>query len=77
MLGQEVGTNRYVKELTQNEKPWYLRTTMDPSEIVFDPKDGAVKGGTVPALVERLTSHESPGKPLVHAYLHCDPEISR
>jgi hypothetical protein len=40
--------------------PWYLRPNYDPSEIIIDP-DGSVRGGTVPALVERLTAHEHGG----------------
>jgi son of sevenless-like protein len=41
--------------------PWYLRTIYGPDEILFH-MDGSVKGGTVSALVTRLTSHEYVGK---------------
>ncbi|KIM74477.1 hypothetical protein PILCRDRAFT_702747 [Piloderma croceum F 1598] len=37
--------------------PWYLRSNYGHSEILFH-VDGSVKGGTVAALVTRLTSHE-------------------
>jgi son of sevenless len=50
----------YVNTVTAETKPWYLRPNYDPSEIIIDP-DGGVKGGTVPALVERLTAHEHGG----------------
>ncbi|KAH7926456.1 ras GEF [Leucogyrophana mollusca] len=38
-------------------KPWYLRPNYGKNDIVIDP-DGSVRAGTVPALIERLTSHE-------------------
>jgi hypothetical protein len=41
--------------------PWYLRSNYGHSEILFH-VDGSVKGGTVAALVTRLTSHEYAGK---------------
>lgn len=40
-----------------NDRPWYLQYDYDPSEIVFN-MEGNVKGGTLPALVERLTLHD-------------------
>ncbi|EIW81292.1 ras GEF [Coniophora puteana RWD-64-598 SS2] len=39
-------------------KPWYLRPDYGKDQIVIDP-DGSVKAGTVSALVERLTTHET------------------
>lgn len=33
-----------------------------PADIIMDMRDGTVKAGTLPALVERLTSHENPGE---------------
>jgi son of sevenless-like protein len=50
----------YFNTVTAEAKPWYLRPNYDPSEIIIDP-DGGVRGGTVPALVERLTAHEHGG----------------
>lgn len=43
-------------------KPWYLQSNYNQTDILIDP-DGSVKGGTVPALVERLTPHENGGRP--------------
>lgn len=42
-------------------QPWYLRPNYNQSEILIDP-DGTVRGGTVQALVERLTAHEHGGR---------------
>lgn len=42
------------------ETPWYLQTNYDSAEILID-TDNTIKGGTVPALVERLTAHEFSG----------------
>jgi son of sevenless-like protein len=41
-------------------QPWYLLPNYSPTEILID-ADGSVRGGTVPALVERLTAHEHGG----------------
>lgn len=41
-------------------KPWYLRPDYTKNDMVID-IDGSVRAGTVPALVERLTSHETGG----------------
>ncbi|ORZ00224.1 ras guanine nucleotide exchange factor domain-containing protein [Syncephalastrum racemosum] len=40
-----------------NERPWFLQYDYNPNEIVFN-MEGYVKGGTLPALVERLTLHD-------------------
>ncbi|KAI7871657.1 ras guanine nucleotide exchange factor domain-containing protein [Spinellus fusiger] len=40
-----------------NERPWFLQYDYDPNEIVFN-MEGYVKGGTLPALVERMTLHD-------------------
>ncbi|KAI9282326.1 ras guanine nucleotide exchange factor domain-containing protein [Sporodiniella umbellata] len=40
-----------------NEKPDFLQHDYGPNEIVFT-MEGGVKGGTLPALVERLTMHD-------------------
>ncbi|KIM66921.1 hypothetical protein SCLCIDRAFT_109722 [Scleroderma citrinum Foug A] len=57
--------SHYLLSLTADTKPWYLRPNYDPAEVLIDP-DGTVRGGTVPALVERLTAHE-----------YSDPNFSR
>jgi hypothetical protein len=41
----------------ENEKPWFLEYDYGTQEIVFN-MEGHVKGGTLPALVERLTLHD-------------------
>jgi son of sevenless len=50
----------YINTAEADAKPWYLRPNYDPNEIVIEP-DGTVKGGTLTALVERLTAHEHGG----------------
>ncbi|KAF8644523.1 hypothetical protein AX16_008399 [Volvariella volvacea WC 439] len=49
-------------------QPWYLQPNYDPSEILID-SDNSVKGGTVPALVERLTAHEQADPTFVKSFL--------
>ncbi|KAJ6620811.1 ras guanine nucleotide exchange factor domain-containing protein [Mycena sp. CBHHK59/15] len=49
-------------------QPWYLRPTYSPTEILIDP-DGTIRGGTVPALVERLTAHEQGDPTFIKAFL--------
>ncbi|CAI2171814.1 16221_t:CDS:2, partial [Funneliformis geosporum] len=39
------------------DKPWFLNYDYDPSELVFN-MENCVKGGTLNALVERLTMHD-------------------
>ncbi|KAJ1967171.1 hypothetical protein H4R35_006790, partial [Dimargaris xerosporica] len=41
----------------QEEKPWYLQYEYDSSELLFN-MEVQVKGGTLRALVERLTAHD-------------------
>ncbi|ORY50820.1 ras GEF [Rhizoclosmatium globosum] len=50
------------------EKPWYLKYNYDTSEIVIA-SDGLVKGGTLPALVERMTLHDSNDPVYVQSFL--------
>lgn len=45
-----------------DENPWYLgHEHQDEDQIAFT-SDGTVKAGTLPALVERLTLHDTLGK---------------
>ncbi|KAH0832239.1 ras GEF [Lanmaoa asiatica] len=53
--------SHYLISLSAETKPWYLRPNYNPEEVLIDP-DGTVRGGTVLALVERLTAHEYAGK---------------
>ncbi|ELU38983.1 cell division control protein Cdc25 [Rhizoctonia solani AG-1 IA] len=49
--------------------PWYLKPTYnDPSQILFN-TDGGVRGGTLPALVERLTMHDQMDSTFIDAFL--------
>ncbi|KAF5345546.1 hypothetical protein D9758_012020 [Tetrapyrgos nigripes] len=41
-----------------DEQPWFLRSTLTSAELLIDTDDKSVKGGTVAALVERLTAHD-------------------
>ncbi|KAK0464469.1 ras guanine nucleotide exchange factor domain-containing protein [Desarmillaria tabescens] len=50
------------------ETPWYLLPKYDPAEILIDP-DNSVRGGTVPALVERLTAHEQADRAFIKAFM--------
>ena len=51
----------YIKQLTVDEQPWYLRPNYDQSEITID-VDGQVRAGSKAALIERLTAHETAGR---------------
>jgi son of sevenless-like protein len=56
-FGQEVMNNVGAKE----ETGWFLGSNTDSRDILLS-MDGNVKGGTLSALIERLTSHELLGK---------------
>ncbi|KAG8214799.1 ras GEF [Butyriboletus roseoflavus] len=60
--------SHYLISLTAEAKPWYLRPHYNPDEVLIDP-DGTVRGGTVPALVERLTAHEYADTNFTRAFL--------
>ncbi|KAI9366778.1 ras guanine nucleotide exchange factor domain-containing protein [Zopfochytrium polystomum] len=49
-------------------KPWYLQYDYSPSDIVLN-AEGRVKGGKLPALVERLTMHDAVDNFYVQAFL--------
>ena len=61
ILGDEA-PQHYIESVNDELKPWYLRLNYNPAEILIDHPDGFVRGGTVPALVERLTAHEHGGE---------------
>jgi son of sevenless-like protein len=63
MLGEdEVGMilSPQANRLTLEDKPFYLNVDYADDDIIIN-ADGSVKAGTLPALVERLTLHESMG----------------
>ncbi|TDL15516.1 ras GEF [Rickenella mellea] len=47
----------YIATATDNLKEWYLRPTYCRDEILTD-QDGGIRGGTLLALIELLTTHE-------------------
>ncbi|KIK01927.1 hypothetical protein K443DRAFT_678064 [Laccaria amethystina LaAM-08-1] len=63
LLGDE-----YADKVAADLQPWYLRPNYTPSDILIEP-DGSVRGGTVPALVERLTAHEQADTTFTKAFL--------
>lgn len=63
LLGDE-----YADKVAADLQPWYLRPNYSPSDIIID-ADGSVRGGTVPALVERLTAHEQADTTFSKAFL--------
>jgi hypothetical protein len=60
ILGDEA-PQHYIDTVNAELKPWYLRPNYSPTDILIDHPEGTVRGGTVPALVERLTAHEHGG----------------
>ncbi|KAH9480568.1 Cell division control protein 25 [Psilocybe cubensis] len=63
LLGDE-----YADKVAADLQPWYLRPNYSPSDIIIE-ADGSVRGGTVPALVERLTAHEQADTTFSKAFL--------
>jgi hypothetical protein len=62
MLGEdEFGETLFTQFKPVDVKPHYLKVDYADDDIIINP-DGSVKAGTLPALVERLTLHESMGK---------------
>ncbi|KAG6819992.1 hypothetical protein H0H93_006695 [Arthromyces matolae] len=63
LLGKE-----YSNKVAADSKPRYLRPDYTPEEILTD-HDNSVKGGTLPALVERLTPHDQVDPSFNQAFL--------
>lgn len=59
LLGPDA-PDAYIQNANADDKPWYLRAEHGPEEIWLNP-EGGVRGGTLPALIERLTSHDNRG----------------
>ncbi|ORX41380.1 ras GEF [Piromyces finnis] len=58
LLGDEILTETSASAPDLNSKPWYLNYDYSNKDIVFN-MEGKVKGATFPALIERLTIHDS------------------
>jgi son of sevenless-like protein len=56
-FGEDVPSNLTQSHKQKDDKPWFLNYDYDPSEMIFN-MEGYVKGGTLNALVERLTMHD-------------------
>ncbi|KAF9267558.1 ras GEF [Marasmius fiardii PR-910] len=54
--------------LPPEEKPWFLGPDSDPADLLLD-VDRTVKGGTIKALVERLTAHDTADPQYSKAFL--------
>jgi len=65
----------YIDKVNADFKKWYLRPDHAPEDLQTDP-EGTVKGGTIQALVERLTTHDAPGRFSASAFLVCSLTIS-
>jgi son of sevenless len=72
LLGEEYEEQVAAADL----RPWYLRSNFNPSEILID-TDRSVKGGTLPALIERLTAHEAAGETFPMLFLYVSLTSSR
>ena len=73
LLGE--APQHYINKVNADAQPWYLRPNYDQSEILIDP-DGGVRAGTKPALIERLTAHETAGMYLVFYSSNPPPHTS-
>ncbi len=50
----------YIASQNASQQPWFLRPEVEDKEILINP-DGGVRGGTLRALVERMTLHNYRG----------------
>ncbi|CAB4380587.1 unnamed protein product [Rhizophagus irregularis] len=56
-FGEDVPSNLTQPNKQKEDKPWFLNYDYEPSEMIFN-MESYVKGGTLNALVERLTMHD-------------------
>jgi son of sevenless-like protein len=49
--------------------PWYLKPTYNDPKQILTNTDGGVRGGTLPALVERLTMHDHLDATFIDSFL--------
>ncbi|QRV77634.1 cell division control protein 25 [Ceratobasidium sp. AG-Ba] len=71
LLGDEApaGDQPIIPEPIVDSTPWYLKPTYsDPKQILTN-TDGGVRGGTLPALVERLTMHDQLDSSFIDSFL--------
>lgn len=61
----------YIKNQNPEATPWYLRSSVNPQELVMDASDGSIKAGTITALIERLTAQDNTGR-LTFPHCHCN-----
>lgn len=59
LLGHEA-PDAYITMANADARPWYLRAEFGAKDIWINP-EGGVRGGTLPALIERLTLHDNRG----------------
>ncbi|KAI8989948.1 ras guanine nucleotide exchange factor domain-containing protein [Pilobolus umbonatus] len=67
-FGDDIPLNAGTAKPTANEVPSFLQYDYSPNEIVFN-MEGNVKGGTLPALVERLTLHDYLDMSFINTFL--------
>lgn len=70
-MGDEIPQAVLATADTREDMPWFLRPDYGPNDLLIDPADGSVKGGTLAALVERLTAHELSGMSEARGAGHC------
>lgn len=69
LLGDDA-PQAYIDKVNADLKKWYLRPDYSSAELMTDP-EGTVRGGTIQALVERLTTHDAPGKSSSYCSTFC------
>jgi len=68
LLGDEAPNETSASAPDLNIKPWYLNYDYGNKDIVFN-MEGKVKGATFPALIERLTIHDSHDSSFTQTFL--------
>lgn len=65
LLGEDA-PEPYIRQIEEKAgaRPPYLRPEYSGNEHIWLTPEGVVRGGTIPALIERLTMHDSRGKSL-------------